>query len=52
MAENRAGIGESLPVNLTTPQSAPQGLHAPTWSSEDRNTITLRWKSPKKPNGQ
>lgn len=52
MCENKAGIGESPPSNVTTPQSVPEQMYEAEWVSKDRNSITLMWKPPGKENGR
>ena len=51
LCENKAGIGESLPSNVTTPQSVPEQMYEAEWVSKDRNSITLMWRAPGKENG-
>lgn len=46
------GAGESEIVNITTAQAPPDDVLPPDWSSEDRETISLRWKPPGEANGK
>ena len=51
VAENSVGSGESPLSDVSTPQNTPHDVTMPEWTSDDRNTITLTWSPPEKPNG-
>ena len=52
VAENKAGVGESDTIDVTTTQAEPDDVYAPEWTSENKKTITLTWKPPGKANGK